>query len=108
MMVKKPEPKMAETQAADLVNAFPRERKPAPRQTVNEIPAVAPEERPARPSFLDKWKSAPAKSEEKPVEKTPQPSREAVENAEAQLEALERKDKEERDKMHDGDVIKLR
>lgn len=108
MMVKKPEPKMAETQAADLVNTLPRERKPAPRQTVNEIPAVVPEERPARPSFLDKWKSAPAKSEEMPVEKTPQPSREAVENAEAQLEALERKDKKERDKMHDGDVIKLR
>lgn len=108
MMVKKPEPKMAEAQAADLVNALPGEGKPAPKQTVNEIPADAPEERPARPNFLDKWKSASAKPEEKPVEKTPQPSREAVENAEAQLEALERKDKKERDKMHDGDVIKLR
>ena len=108
MMVKKPEPKMAEAQAADLVNALPGEGKPAPRQTVNEIPADAPEERPARPNFLDKWKSAPAKPEEKPAEKTPQPSQEAVENAEAQLEALERKDKKERDKMHDGDVIKLR
>ena len=108
MMVKKPEPKMAETQAADLVNALPGEGKPAPKQTVNEIPADAPEERPVRPNFLDKWKSAPAKPEEKPVEKTPQPSQEAVEDAEAQLEALERKDKKERDKMHDGDVIKLR
>lgn len=108
MMVKKPEPKMAEAQAADLVNALPGEGKPAPKQTVNEIPADAPEERPARPNFLDKWKSASVKPEEKPVEKTPQPSREAVENAEAQLEALERKDKKERDKMHDGDVIKLR
>ena len=104
MMVKKPEPKMAESKAEALVNALPGEAKLAPKQTVNEIPEEQAQQRPARPNFLDKWKATPA---EKPAEKASQPSQEAIENAEEQLAALERKDKKERDKMHDGDVIKL-
>jgi hypothetical protein len=104
MMVKKPEPKMEESKAEALVNALPGEAKPTPKQTVNEIPEDQAQQRPARPNYLDKWKAAPA---EKPVEEAPQPSPEAVQSAEEQLAALERKDKKERGKMHDGDVIKL-
>ena len=52
-----------------------------------------------RENYLDKWKASPKKA--------PEPSPEAVKSAEDELAALEKKDKKERDKMHDGDVIKL-
>ncbi|MBR1801991.1 type IV secretory system conjugative DNA transfer family protein [Candidatus Saccharibacteria bacterium] len=104
MTVKKPEPKMATEKAEELVNALPggsgAERKSMLREATDEEEqlltpkqAGASVQVPKRPNYLDKFKV--------------QPSKEAVEQAEEQLAALERKDKREKDKMHDGDVIKL-
>ena len=102
MIVKKP---LDENKAAELVNALPGDEKIPPKNTI-----VPPPEKDdlvgnvaqvtKRPSYLDKWKAAP-------VKKAAEPSKEAVETAEEELAALERKDKREKDQMHDGDVIKL-
>ena len=99
MSVKKPEPKMAKEQAEELVNALPGEGKQVARPVVNEVPEEEEQllkQAPQRPNYLDKWK--------KPVS---EPAPEAKEKAEEQLAALERKEKRERGKMNDGDVIKL-
>ena len=99
MAVKKPTPKMSTEKAEELVNALPGERKRVERPVVNEVTEEEEqimEQAQKRPSYLDKWK--------KPV---PEPTPEAKEAAEEQLAALERKEKRERGKMNDGDVIKL-
>ena len=99
MAVKKPTPKMSTEKAEELVNALPGEGKRVERPVVNEVTEEEEqilEQAQKRPSYLDKWK--------KPV---PEPTPEAKEAAEEQLAALERKEKRERGKMNDGDVIKL-
>ena len=99
MAVKKPAPKMSTEKAEELVNALPGEGKRVERPVVNEVTEEEEqilEQAQKRPSYLDKWK--------KPV---PEPTPEAKEAAEEQLAALERKEKRERGKMNDGDVIKL-
>ena len=99
MSVKKPAPKMAKEEAEQLVNALPGEQKKVERPVVNEIQdeeEVILQQAPKRPNYLDKWK-----------QNIPEPTPEAKEKAEEQLAALERKEKRERGKMNDGDVIKL-
>lgn len=100
MSVKKPEPKMAPEKAEELVNALPGEKKQVERPVVNEVSEKDEEKLEGtsakRPNYLDKWK-----------QKVPEPTPEAKEQAEEQLAELERKEKRERGKMSDGDVIKL-
>lgn len=100
MSVKKPEPKMAPEKAEELVNALPGEKKQVERPVVNEVSEKDEEEleetSAKRPNYLDKWK-----------QKVPEPTPEAKKQAEEQLAELERKEKRERGKMSDGDVIKL-
>ncbi len=108
MAVKKP---LEEEKAAELVNALPGKEKVPPVNTIEPVPEkddlvgnVASV--PKRPNYLDKWKTPAEKPA--PLPEVNVPTEEAVKNAEEQFAALERKEKREKDKMHDGDVIKLR
>lgn len=71
----------------------------AASRVLNDEIGQNPEAKHEEKSFLDRWTTS--------QKKEPDLSNDAVRHAAAQLEAMEKHDKKERDSLHDGDVIKL-
>ncbi len=111
MAVKKPEKKIEEEKAEELISELENKGKTAKEEEKEEIEALKETKTEAkRPNFLDKWTKKSEKTEKEEKDSTVKKkeiTREGLETAESEIKALENKEKKANESLNDGDVIKL-